>query len=102
MTISLFTTPQHISAQDIVFLPFKTSSLQKPSISELKIETAEHTTPPVLSYSISFEELLTKKPESRPLEDEDPQISSYAGVKLHHYFYTILAAFLSIKNCRNF
>jgi len=51
---------------------------------------------------MSFEELSTKIQEFRPLEDEDPQISSYAGVKLHPYFYTILAAFSSIENCRDF
>jgi len=84
------------------FEPYKTSFLQKASISKLKIETAERTTPPVLPYSMSFEELLTKMQKSRPLEDEDPQISSCEGVKLPSYVYTILAAFASIINCRDF
>jgi len=84
------------------FEPSKTSFLQKASISKLKIETAESTTPPVLPYSMSFEELLKKKQEFCLLEDENPQISSYAGVKLHPYLYTILAAFPSIKKCRDF
>jgi hypothetical protein len=84
------------------FEPYKTFFLQKASISKLKIETAERTTPPALPYSMSFEELLTEMQEFHPLEDEDPQISSYAGVKLHPYFYTILAVFSSIKNYRVF
>jgi len=54
------------------FEPFKTSSFQKAAISKLKIETAERTTPPILPYSMSLEELLTKMQEFRPLEDENP------------------------------
>jgi hypothetical protein len=48
------------------FEPYKTSFLQKAAISKLKIETAERTTPPVLPYSMSFEELLYKDAEISP------------------------------------
>jgi len=71
--------------QILSFEPYKTFFLQKASISKLKNETAELATPLILPYSMSFEELLKKMQEFCLLEDENPQISSYAGVKLHPY-----------------